>query len=202
MARVLVLFAHPALEKSRVHRRLLREPSAVAGVTVHDLYEQYPQFAIDVKREQALLEAHDVVVVQHPFYWYSTPPLVKQWEDLVLEHGWAYGSRGTKLAGKRWLSVISTGGGAAAYGPGSFNRFTVRELLRPIEQTAVLCGMTFLPPLLFQGTHHMRPEHIETAARLYRHALELLVADRLPLAGAELEAESLNAVLAQREGHP
>jgi glutathione-regulated potassium-efflux system ancillary protein KefG len=136
-------------------------------------------------------------VVQHPFYWYSTPALVKQWEDLVLEHGWAYGSQGKKLAGKRWLSVISTGGGDAAYGPGSFNRFSVRELLRPIEQTAVLCGMTFLPPLLFQGTHRMTADDIEAAAGVYRHALELFVADRLPLEG-ELEAPSLNDVLARR----
>src|SRR5512139_1443397 len=115
MPRVLVLFAHPALEKSRVHRRLVERARASDGVTFHDLYEAYPDFDVDVKREQALLLAHDAVVLQHPFYWYSTPALVKQWEDLVLEHGWAYGSRGTMLRGKRMLSAITTGGGEAAY---------------------------------------------------------------------------------------
>lgn len=146
MARVLVLFAHPALEKSRVHRRLIREAPATPGVTVQDLYEAYPTFDIDVPYEQALLTAHDLIVFQHPFFWYSTPALLKQWEDLVLEHGWAYGSRGNALAGKRVLSVITAGGGATAYAPEGFNRYTVRELPRPIEQTARLCKMEYLPP--------------------------------------------------------
>jgi len=92
MPGVLVLFAHPALEKSRVNRRLAAAVADLPGVTLHDLYEAYPDFDVDVKREQDLLVAHDVLVVQHPFYWYSTPALVKQWEDLVLEHGWAYGT--------------------------------------------------------------------------------------------------------------
>ena len=66
MARVLILFAHQALEKSRVHRRLVREISDDSRLTFHDLYEAYPDFNVDVAREQALLERHDVVVLQHP----------------------------------------------------------------------------------------------------------------------------------------
>ena len=42
--RVLVLFAHPALEKSRVNRRLIRAAQGLEGVTFHDLYEAYPDF--------------------------------------------------------------------------------------------------------------------------------------------------------------
>src|SRR5690606_23594342 len=91
MARVLVLFAHPALEKSRVGRRLLDAIQSVPSVQIHDLYEEYPEFDIDVEREQELLRSHDVIVLMHPLYWYSTPALLKQWFDLVLEHGFAYG---------------------------------------------------------------------------------------------------------------
>ncbi len=50
MRRILILFAHPALERSRVNRRLIAEAKDVAGVTVHDLYEAYPTLDLDVKR--------------------------------------------------------------------------------------------------------------------------------------------------------
>jgi len=179
--RVLVLFAHPALEKSRVNRVLIRGLDRLEGGTFHDLYEAYPDFDVDVEREQALLTEHDVVVLHHPFYWYSTPALVKQWEDLVLTHGWAYGSAGTALQGKTMMSAITTGGSEAAYQPGGHNRFTVAELLRPIEQTAVLCGMRYLPPFVVHGTHGMSPAEIEARAADYRRVLWALVEGTLHL---------------------
>jgi glutathione-regulated potassium-efflux system ancillary protein KefG len=193
--RVLILFAHPALEKSRVHRQLARAVSTLAGVTFHDLYEAYPHFDVDVHREQALLVSHDVVVLQHPFFWYSTPALLKQWQDLVLEHGWAYGTGGTALRGKRLLSAISTGGRESAYSPDGLNRFTVRELLAPIEQTARLCGLDVLPPFVVHGTHRMSEGEIEGAAADYRRLIEALRDDRvdieavraLPRVNADLE---------------
>jgi glutathione-regulated potassium-efflux system ancillary protein KefG len=183
MPSTLVLFAHPALEKSRVHRRLVRELPALAertpGLTFRDLYEQYPDFDVDVGREQALLAGHDLIVLQHPFYWYSTPALLKQWEDLVLEHGWAYGSRGRALEGKRVLSVVTLGGGAHAYRRGGHNRFTLRELLAPIEQTARLCRMTYLPPYAVFGTHRMDAPEIDAEAARYARLLAALAGGRV-----------------------
>ena len=79
MPKVLVVFAHPAFQRSRVNRALLAAAKATEGVTVHDLYETYPDFLIDVRDEQKLLEEHDAVVIQHPFFWYSSPALVKEW---------------------------------------------------------------------------------------------------------------------------
>jgi glutathione-regulated potassium-efflux system ancillary protein KefG len=184
MARVLILFAHPALEKSRVHRQLVRQVPALPGLTFHDLYEAYPDFDIDVRHEQELLLAHDLVILQHPLYWYSTPPILKQWADLVLEHGWAYGSQGNALRGKRWLNLITAGGGAAAYRHEGYNRFTLRELLAPLEQTAYLCKMEFLPPYVIHGTHRLGEAEVEVEAGRYRQLLALLQADRLDLAAA------------------
>ncbi len=89
--RVLILFAHPALQKSRVNRRLIAAVSNLENVTINDLYEEYPDFCVNVKREQDLLRSHDIIIFQHPFYWYSCPALLKEWEDLVLEYGFAYG---------------------------------------------------------------------------------------------------------------
>ena len=177
MARVLILFAHPALEHSRVHRGLLRALPEHPDLTFHDLYEAYPRLDIDVEREQRLLSEHDVVAFQHPFYWYSTPPILKQWQDLVLEHGWAYGSEGNALQGKTFVPIISTGGGEEAYCAAGYNRFTVRQLLAPVEQTAQLCGMEFLPPFVVFGTHRLTPDGITGQAERYRALLEALLTD-------------------------
>jgi glutathione-regulated potassium-efflux system ancillary protein KefG len=157
MRRILVLFAHPVLERSRVNRRLLSAVRDVPGVTVHDLYDVYPTLYIDAKREQRLLLDHDVVVFQHPFYWYSTPAILKEWQDLVLEHGWAYGRGGTQLRGKITMNAITTGGPAAAYRRDGYNRFTIRELLAPWDQTAHLCGMRFLAPFAVHATLRVAP---------------------------------------------
>ncbi len=174
MPRVLVLFAHPALQKSRVHARLVAAARGVAGVTVHDLYEAAPDFDIDVPAEQARLADADVIVTQHPFYWYSIPPLLKQWIDLVLEHGWAYGSRGTALRGKRATTALSAGGGPAAYGPEGRNRYSIDEFLRPLEATWRLCGVEWLPPFTVLGTHALGPDGIAAAADRYAAWLRTL----------------------------
>jgi len=193
--RTLVLFAHPGYHRSRVNRALVEAVRGMEGLTFHDLYEAYPDFDVEVKREQELLLAHDLVVFHHPFYWYSTPPLLKQWEDLVLEHGWAYGREGTALAGKLLLSAITTGGRESAYGPEGPNRHTMRQFLVPIEQTARLCRMTWLPPFVVHGTHAMTPEEARRAGADYRLALEALRDRRLdPAAIADLP--TLNAALA------
>lgn len=181
MNRILILFAHPALEKSRVNRRLAEAVNGLDRVRFRDLYELYPDYDVDVPREQELLTEHDIVVLQHPFYWYSVPPLLKQWIDLVLEHGWAYGSEGKALVGKQVLSVISTGGRDIAYRHGGHNRFTMRELLAPIEQTFVLCGMDYLPPFCVHGSHGMQIEEIDRHAREYRRAIEALRDGRLDI---------------------
>jgi glutathione-regulated potassium-efflux system ancillary protein KefG len=179
--RILVLFAHPALERSRVQTRLLEAPRTVEGVSLRDLYELYPDFDVDVDAEQAALLEHDVVVFQHPLHWYSAPPLVKQWQDLVLEHGWAYGQGGDALRGKLTFHVLSAGGRASAYRPEGMNRFTLGELLRPFEQTAFLCGMRWLPPYAIYGTHGLSDEDIEPHVAGYRRLLEAVRGGRLDL---------------------
>jgi len=172
MPNVLVLFAHPALEKSRVNRHLVDAARTIDGVTFHDLYEAYPDYDVDVPVEQDLLTRHDVLVLQHPFYWYSVPPLLKQWIDLVLQHGWAYGSGGTALVGKRVVSAISTGARQDAYEEDGRNRFTMRQLLAPVEQTFVLCGMEYLPPFLVHGALGLSSKGASDYAGDYRSFLE------------------------------
>lgn len=143
-------------------------------ITVHDLYERYPDFNIDVKAEQELLLRHEVIIWQHPFYWYSIPPLLKQWIDLVLEFGWAYGPGGEALQGKYLFNAISTGGREEVYQEQGRNRFTIRQFLAPIDQTVTLCRMKYLPPFVIHGTHLLTPDQIAARAAAYGGVLQRL----------------------------
>jgi len=163
--KILILFAHPALQKSRVNKILIQDLDQMDHVIFHDLYEAYPDFDIDVPTEQKLLTQSDIIVFMHPFYWYSTPALLKEWQDLVLLHGWAYGSQGNALKGKKMLNIITTGGPEKAYHHEDPERYTIEQLLAPIEQTARLCKMEYLKPFTVHGTHTINKEGM-TAARL------------------------------------
>ena len=174
LRKILILFAHPALEKSRVNRKLIEKIEAVEGVIFHDLYELYPEMDIDVKAEQELLMEHDIVLFHYPFFLFGVPALLKEWMDLVLVHGWAFGRNGNALKGK-WVShVITTGGSKASYSKEGYNRFTMRELIAPLEQAARLCGMRYLPPYVIHGTNVMKPENIQAHAEHYQAMLRLL----------------------------
>ncbi|MEZ4234964.1 MAG: NAD(P)H-dependent oxidoreductase [Myxococcota bacterium] len=183
---LLVLFCHPKPHRSRVNRRLVEAIGELPGVTVHDLYEAYPDGRIDVPREQELLAAHHTVVLQHPFYWYSVPPLLKQWFDVVLTWGWAYGRGGDQLRGKRLVTALSSAGSEDAYQHQGLHGRTVIELLAPVAQTAKLCGMDYLPPFVTHGTHALDDEAIAAAAAEYRAVIAALAEDRLPDAARTL----------------
>ncbi len=182
---MLIQLAHPVLERSRITRPLVDAIRDLPGVTINDLYERYPTMAIDPSAEQALLLEHDVIVFHHPFYWYSTPAILKQWQDIVLEYGWAYGEGGDKLRGKLTLNALTTGGPEDAYRAGGSNRFTVRELLAPWEQTASLCGMRWLPPWVVHGVLRLAgTDDVARHQRSYRALIEALRDDRVDVVRA------------------
>lgn len=171
---ILILFAHPALQKSRVNRQLITYVNDIEGVTFHDLYEVYPDFHIHVAREQKMLVGHDIIVFHHPLFWFSVPALLKEWMDLVLEHMWAYGRKGRALKGKKLLSVITTGGRESLFREKGYNRHTMAEFLYPIGQTAHVCGMEYLPPFVVHGTHTITKEEIARHGEEYRKIITAL----------------------------
>ncbi|GEP43561.1 NAD(P)H-dependent oxidoreductase [Brevifollis gellanilyticus] len=174
--RVLILFAHPALHRSRINLAMMDAVQDLEGVTVRDLYEVYPDFHVEVSTEQELLVEHDVIIWQHPFYWYSAPALLKEWMDVVLEYGFAYGDEGRALHGKRVMSALTTGGPEDAYDRAGYNRFSMRELLAPFDQTAHLCGMKYLDPFILHGVNQFSPEQVTAAAASYRKRIQELLA--------------------------
>ncbi|MEE4285276.1 MAG: NAD(P)H-dependent oxidoreductase [Mariniphaga sp.] len=174
MNKILIEFAHPAIQKSRINRQLIDMVKNLDNVTVNDLYENYPDFFIDVKKEQQLLLNHDIIIWHHPFYWYSAPALLIEWMDLVLEHGWAYGEYGRILEGKSVLSVISTGGRRDVYSKEGRNHYTMNEFLIPFKQSANLCRMQYLPPFIVHGAHTIKNSEIEAYAVQYKKLLNIL----------------------------
>ena len=156
----LLLAAHPDWRDSRVNRRLLAAAQAAAGVRVRDLYTLYPDYDIDVAAEQSQAAAAGLIVLLQPFRWYSMPPLLKLWLDEVLTYGWAYGPGGTALQGKDVWLVATTGGPESSYHPQGYNRYFFDAFLPPYEQTAALCGMRFLPPLVLHGARSASEEAV------------------------------------------
>jgi glutathione-regulated potassium-efflux system ancillary protein KefF len=168
---IYVLAAHPNWRESRVNRQLFERARAVPGITVQDLYASYPDYDIDAATEQANASAADLLVLLHPVQWYSMPALLKLWLDEVLAYGWAYGPGGTALRGKDLWLVATTGGPETSYHPQGYNRYFFDAFLPPYEQTATVCGMRFLPPLLLHGAHRAAPADIQAHADVFAQRL-------------------------------
>jgi glutathione-regulated potassium-efflux system ancillary protein KefG len=197
--RILCLLAHPAPERSEVIVPLSSDAAGHGAVTLVDLYAQYPDFCIDIDREQQRLQEHDVLMFMYPLHWYSTPALLKEWQDLVLEYGFAYGSEGVALRGKHFLCVCSAGGPEEAYSPAGYNHRGLREFLLPLEQTARLCGMQVLPPLpLFGARTAVREGRLPAHREDFRGVLDALAgADLQPW--ADSDAQTLQELLSEPE---
>ncbi|MGE3975780.1 MAG: NAD(P)H-dependent oxidoreductase [Bdellovibrionales bacterium] len=171
MKKTLVLFAHPNHQNSKANRIIIERIRDLPNVTIHNLYEEYPYFFINVQREQKLLLEHDLIVLQHPFYWYSMPALLKEWLDVVLESGFAYGPGGNSLKGKRLLLSMTVGGPSDSYQESGYNHFPIESFLPLYIQTARLCGMHWEKPLMFFGSIRASQEAMEAHAEKVRDHL-------------------------------
>ena len=163
----LVINGHRDPSDSVFGKSLFDSAISLESVTGHILSNEYPKMKIDGDRERALLGSHKNIVLQFPFYWYSSPAIVKEWIDEVLARGWAYGG-GQALAGKKLLVAISTGGPEKVYQHNGANRFTVDEFLRPFEQTANLCGMEWQKPFVMYGVRYLDGLAIKSYCESYK----------------------------------
>jgi glutathione-regulated potassium-efflux system ancillary protein KefG len=180
MNKILINFYHPRFEDSNVHKTLLEGlPKDDSTIMLRDQYELYPDFDIDIKMEQHYLLEADVIIFQHPIFWYNCPPLMKQWLDLVLEYGWAYGRNGDKLKDKKFVQIVSTAGGLDAYQHEGRNRFTLREFLIPFEQTALLCNMDYLPPLHIPNANILSKSEMTHFKNLYDYFIQKFKNDEI-----------------------
>ncbi|SDX50026.1 NAD(P)H-dependent oxidoreductase [Paenibacillus sp. CF384] len=158
--KTLVIITHPNMEQSRVNRAWREELQKHSEITIHELYKEYPDENIDVAKEQALIEAHDRIIFQYPLFWYSTPTLLKRWFDTVLQYGWAFGPDGTKTAGKEIGAAISTYGSEASYQHDGSNKYTLEEILRPIDALAGFIGAKYLPHFALSDVSNLTDERL------------------------------------------
>lgn len=196
MARLIVYFAHPGLAHSRANVALAGIAGATEGISFVDLYASYPRHEIDVHREQERLKAHEVVLLQVPIFWYSCPGLLKDWIDLTLQHGFAYGAGGDALKGKILMLAVSAGGSEGAYQTEGYQHYPLRTFLTPFEQTARLCQMRFAAPYVLFGAIRAaaEPQGATLAAHQagYARLIEAIRDDRVDWAAAEA-ADTLTA---------
>jgi glutathione-regulated potassium-efflux system ancillary protein KefF len=177
MARIALIYAHPYPNRSRAGRALLSAVSSLKDLQVRSLYEHYPDFSIDVEREQALLKGAALIVWQHPIYWYGPPPLMSLWFEKVLARGWAYGKEGDALRNKFCLWVPTTGGDLDAYREGGMHGHSFDKFVPPIEQTARFCGMCWQTPWILHGSPRATDDQLRKRGLEYRQHLTALLAD-------------------------
>ncbi|MCH9276092.1 NAD(P)H-dependent oxidoreductase [Bifidobacterium amazonense] len=170
--KTLVLVFHPGLNtQSHVNKTLADAAAELDNVTVRDEYALYPDGKIDVAAEQAAIEAADRVVFQFPLWWFSSPALLKTWEDEVLQHGWAYGSEGHAFEGKEFQVAVSTGSPEANYQPDGANKFVIDQVLVPFQGTANYISATWVKPFVTFGAFGITDEALAEAAKNYQAAL-------------------------------
>ncbi|NSY40355.1 NAD(P)H-dependent oxidoreductase [Leisingera sp. ANG59] len=194
--KTLVYLAHPRPGRSEINAPMFRAAQAIEGVTCVDLYGEYPSFGIDTDREQQRLTEHDAIVFLHPVFWYSAPALLKEWQDLVLEHGFAYGQSGHALDGKVTFNAVTCGAAAEVYTPEGANGAHLRDLLMPFEKTADLCRMRYLAPFVLFGAGRAVDEGRDKSHLAeWQALLQALRDDTLDIAAARA-ALTLNGIAA------
>jgi putative NADPH-quinone reductase len=181
MANVLLYYAHPGHKRSNANRKMFNASHRVDGISIVDLYADYPRFNVDIDIEQGRLLKHDVIIFQCPMFWYSTPSLVKEWIDLVLEHEFAYGVGGDKLQGKVMQLAVTTAGPQEAYSRTGYQHYPIRTFLTPLEQTARLCHMRFPAPYVLFGALRAKENQLEAHVDGYVRLLKAYRDDTIDL---------------------
>lgn len=178
-----LIVAHPALSTSRVNRALLDAVRELPDLSIRSLYDLYPDAAIDAPAERRELAAAELIIIQHPIYWYAAPGMLKLWFDEVLSHGWAYGPGGNALRGKPCLWAATTGGDDDSYSPRGAHGRPFEQFHAPMEQLARFCGLTWLEPFIVQDAHHLSDETLAQVAARYRTRVLEAFTHRMPSVG-------------------
>lgn len=176
MSSTLILLFHPDLSRSRTNLAMARAAAALPGVEVVDMTAAAPNWR-DLSRsgeaEAARLFSAERIVLQFPLQWYSTPPLLKAWQDAVLTRMFyvAHGTEGRRLEGTPLMIATTAGNTAESYTHGGRNLMSVVELLAPLKATANRCGLVWADPFVVYRADNLSPEELAAAATDYREAL-------------------------------
>lgn len=171
--RTLIIVSHPDIEDSNSQQFLKEALVGAESVTYHHLESRYPDGRIDVAYEQDLVKDYDRIIFQFPFYWYAAPPLMKKWQDEVLQEDVAYGRGGNLLRGKELGLVLTIGVAEKEYQVGGSEHFTISQLTAPYQALANKVGMTFLRPLAIHQFYYMSDQEQKALLVAYLQYLTL-----------------------------
>lgn len=144
---VVVLLTHPNIKESRANKALMDAISDMGEVAIYNLYEMRMEDAFNAEIWSTIISHASALVFQFPFYWMSAPSLLKRWLDEVF----TYLAKTPAVAGKTLMVVTTAGSEHDAYRSGGRNRFTVDELLRPYQASAVHAGMILMSTSSMKG---------------------------------------------------
>lgn len=149
----LIILGHPKFDKSLANKAIVEElVKSNMNIEVRDIASLYPDYNIDAKKEQEILMNHKTIIFQYPIYWYNMPAILKQWFDIVLEYGFAYGRTGDKLKGKNFIPSFTVGAPENEYRTLGEHHFRVYEFCKNLEQTAYYTQMNYIEPFYFHET--------------------------------------------------
>ncbi|NDV87677.1 flavodoxin family protein [Aurantimonas aggregata] len=177
MAKALVLVFHRDLSKSKANAALAIAADGIDGVEVVDVQARYRDGVIDMTKaagsEAEKLLGAERIVLQFPIQWYSTPALLKAWQDAVLTRMYYVYPReeGGRLAGTPLMVAATAGNAPEAYGRDGGNHFSIDEILTPLKATAHRCSLPWQEPHIVFTADKLQPEALEQAARGYERAL-------------------------------
>lgn len=144
MAKTLLVSGHTDLEHSVANKAIIAKlKELMPAMTVVDLGAEYPDFKIDVQKEQQRLLDADVIILQFPIFWYSAPSILHRWMEETFIHGFSHGRTGDKLKGKKIFVSVTSGAPEAMYARDGAVGYTIEDFLAPIKASCQLCGMTF-----------------------------------------------------------
>ncbi len=172
--RTLVIVSHPDIQGSGSQQFLKESLPTTSDVTFHHLEACYPDGVIDIRAEQTLLREHDRIIFQFPFYWYSSPAMLKQWQDEVLTESFAFGSH-KALAGKSFGLVVVIGNRESEYQAGGREGYSFSSLTLPFQAMANKVSMQFLKPLGIFQFQYM--DEVAKQQLLIRYQQYLVLAD-------------------------
>lgn len=174
LGHVVILLAHPNLRESVANKEMLDAVKDIENVSVYNLYDPKNE-TFDVDEWSRILTDASALIFQFPFHWMSAPYMLKRWEDEVLTQ-----LAGTpSIVGKPLQVVLTTGSDSEAYRSGGKNRFTVDELLRPYQASAIHSGMMWRTPLVVYGMGNEDPaKNIAQGAIEYKKIVDLLLKDK------------------------
>lgn len=170
---MLIILAHPDMQNSRINKAFCESVAQDSHITIHDLYANYPHWRFDVQKEQDLLREHATIIFQFPIFWYSCPPLLKKYFDDVFTYGFAYGTNGTVLQGKKFGLCVSFGDYKESFELHSRIGFSVDSLLAPFQATFRLVSGTYIGHFAtFRAMRNISDEDIAKQVIQYKQFLE------------------------------